>query len=328
MRGLKTLGAIALGVLLAGCGDDNAKPEGFPESRVRNDIYGAIYKRPAVTTENRDVSYWAQDLALDYSAPRLSDAPAQLVKARKSAGCSLPKPSADAEVVYVEIYSGRDDAPLFLVTPKDVEGVKRYIEAKNKRPDLDRLLSSGNARQVDVFVTEVEKPVYLVLAAYDTTIWSLQLAEGVKLDGVAVIAYEAQALAHAPKQARVSYIVHEDSPQSRCMTVPHRPVNENWKAVERAAKQNHDRGFNKILKDARRDHRKFRSWMLGRVGPPDRNIDAYQTAHVLIGPKPATPLRYKPLTGSALAYSANAIAIWGDESDAAAVIYDLAEKGK
>lgn len=328
MRGFATLGTVMLGVLLVGCGDGNGKPQGAPESRVHNDIYGAVYKRPAVATEDRQLSYWAQDLAIDYAAPSLKDAPAQLVKVRKSAGCSLPRPSADAEVVYVELYSGQDDAPLFLVPPGDIETLREHTEEETKRRALNKILRATNARQVDVFVTEVEKPVYLVLATYDPTIWSLQLAEGVTLDGIAIIGYEPQALAHAPEQTRVSYIVHEDSPQRRCMTAPHRPVNESWDAIERAKKQTHDRGFKKVLKEARLDHTKFRKWMRGRVGPPDRSIDAYQTAHVLVGPKPATPVRYKPLTNSALSYSANAIAIWGDESNAAAVINDLAKNEK
>lgn len=329
MRGFASMGkltaGLALSLALVGCNEDFAKPKGFPESRVHNGIYGAVYKRPAVTTDDRNLSYWAQDLATDYAGPRLRDAPAKLVGARL-AGCSLPQPSEGAEVVYVELYSGFDDAPLFLVTRDDIKDVKRYIDARQEHPDIDRLLNNSTAQQVDVFVTETEKPVYLVLATYDETIWSLQLAEGVELDGIAIIGYEAQALAHAPENTRVGYVVYDDSPQGRCMTVPQRPVTDSWDAVERAKKQKHDHGFNKILKEARQDHRKFRGWLRGRVGPPDRTINAYRTAHVLVGPKPATPLRYRPLTGTALSYTGNAIPIWGDEGDAAERIYELAQK--
>ena len=200
MKGILRLAVLGLGLGMAGCGEDFSRPKGSPETRIYNGYYGAVYKRPAVTTEDRALSYWAQDIAEDYAGPRVKDAPASLAAATLSLVCSLPEPSAEALVVFVEISGGYDDAPLHFFTDNDVEGVRRSIEVNRKRPDLDRMLRGSAAEQVDVFVTEGEQPVYLVLGAYNATIWSLQIAEGARLDGVSVIGYEPQALAHGPDQ--------------------------------------------------------------------------------------------------------------------------------
>jgi hypothetical protein len=319
--------AMAMGLLVAGCGDEYAKPDGFPDTHVRDDHYGAVYKRPAVTTEDRTLSYWAPDIAADYAAPDVTDAPAHFQAVRLPPNCALPKPSSGAEVVFVEIYSGYDDAPAYFITDDAIKAVRKQIDTSGERPDLDRLLKTSNAKPVDVFVTEAARPVYLVLATYDETIWSLQLAAGVRLDGVAVIGYEPQALAHAPEDARVGFVVHDASPQRRCMVTPQRPVTKSWTAVEKAKADKTGRGFKKTVDEARRDHAKFRSWLRARIGTPDRRIVAYRTAHVLIGPRPATPLAYRSLADAQLAHTANTLLLWGDRSSVAKTIYGLAETG-
>ena len=328
MRGISSLATLALCIGMAGCGDGNAKPEGSPQSRIYNQYYGAVYKRPAVTTEDRALSYWAQDIAQDYAGPRVKDAPASLAAATLSLDCSLPAPSAEALVVFVEIYGGYDDAPLYFVTDRDIERVRQTIETTRKRPRLDRMLEKQAAKQVDVFVTETEQPVYLVLAAYNETIWSLQIAAGARLDGVSVIGHESQALAHAPEGARVGFAVVDNSPQLSCVELPQRPVTDSWEALEKLDDKRVGRGFRKTVDEAREQHYRFRDWLRARVGDPDRTLDAYRTAHVLIGPRPATPLRYRRLTGTQLAFTPNSTPVWGDRGDAADAIYRLADPGR
>ncbi len=320
--------ALALGLWMAGFGDEFDKPNGMPESRVFNENYGAVYPRPAVTTEDHAVSYWVQDIVEDYAKPRVKDAPASLAATELPFGCLLPRPSDKAQVVFVEIYSGYDHAPLYFVTENDVKTVRRHIETKQKRPNLDRMLNVNAAQQVDVFVTEVEQPVYLVLAAHNETIWSLQIAEGARLDGVSIIGYEPQALAHAPEHARVGFAVVVGSPQGDCVETPQQPVNDTWRALQKTNDKRVGEGFRTIIDEASQNHDRFRGWLRWHVGDPHRTIDAYRTAHVLIGPKPATRLRYRPLTGTQLTYTPNAIPVWGSKNDVADIIYGFAENGR
>ena len=73
MKGILRLAVLGLGLGMAGCGEDFSRPKGSPETRIYNGYYGAVYKRPAVTTEDRALSYWAQDIAENYAGPRVKE---------------------------------------------------------------------------------------------------------------------------------------------------------------------------------------------------------------------------------------------------------------
>ncbi len=326
MNGVLRLVGLVLTIGVAGCGDEYASPPtGSPQSRVYNENYGAVYQRPAVTTEDRALSYWAQDIAQDYAGPQVEDAPSSLKAATLSLDCTLPGPSAEAQVVFVEIHAGYDDAPLFFVTNNDINRIRRNMKNGRKRAELNHMLRSNAAGQIDVFVTEVRQPVYLVLAAHDETIWSLQIAEGVKIDGISVIGHNSQALAHAPEEARVGFAVIVDSPQSDCLEPPQQPVTGSWRALHKLDNKRVGDGFRRIIDEARENHDRFRYWLEVRFGVPDRTITAYRTAHVLIGPKPNTRVGYRRLTGTQLAFTPNATPVWGDRDAAADAIFRLPE---
>ncbi|MDJ0943065.1 MAG: hypothetical protein QNJ30_06355 [Kiloniellales bacterium] len=317
---------LGLAVSLAGCEDESVRPQGSVKAAVYNGYYGAVYKRYAVTTEDRELSYWVQELVQDYAGPRVGTAPAQF-EAASAAGCALPAPSEGAKVVLVEVYGGNNELPLHFISGKDVAGVASYIKSTGERPPLDRMVKSSAADQIDVLVTETERPVYLVLTAYDEIVWSLHLAEDARLDGISVIGHEAQALAHVPEGLRKAVVVFDQSPQRGCMVTPQHPVTESWKALKAMNRKHGGEGFRHNLEKADRNHRAFRNWLRPRIGAVDLSLTAYQTSHILVGPKPAAPIPYRPLSGAVIAYSPSASPVWGDEDDVADTIYDWAETG-
>ena len=128
------LGALFLGISMLDFGGNFAKLDGSSQSYVWDGNYGTTYKRPAVATKNRAISYWAQDISEGYSVPRINDAPASLVEAEQSSGCGLPKPSAGAQVVFVEIYGGYDRAALHFATKRRVERERRRKKNQTNRP--------------------------------------------------------------------------------------------------------------------------------------------------------------------------------------------------
>jgi len=323
MRRSTTMVVLLLGALLGGCEDESALPEGDPKGEVYNGNYGATYKRYSVTTEDRARVYWAQEIADGFASPVASAAPAKFEPTHLSGSCYLPPPSDNAEIVFVEVYSGNETMPLHFVGNDEMDDLRSYIERQGGRPDIDRLLESSAADQIDVFITETDRPIYLVLAAYDETLWSLQLADGVQLDGIAIIGYEAQALAHKPGRVLAAFAVVDDSPQQHCAVTPRRPVNENWRILHR--EREGQTNLTRTLDEARRGHSAFRSWLATRIGYPDRTVDAYQTSHVLIGPKPENRMQYRPLTGAEVIYAPTATPVWGTDGDAERIIYGLAE---
>lgn len=321
-----TLLALALVLTLVGCEDESVRPKGSSKAAVYNGYYGAVYKRYAVTTEDRERSHWVQELVEGYARPKVGNAPARFEAASLSS-CELPRPSEDAKVILVELYGGNNELPLYFVSGKEVAGVASYIEQTGERPSLDSMMKSNAADQIDILITETAQPVYLVLTAYDEIVWSLHLAEGAKLDGVSVIGDEAQALAHVPEGTPTAIVVLDQSPQRSCVVSPQNPVTDSWKALKALNRKHGGDGFRRTIDKAERAHQAFRNWLQPRVGSVDLSLSAYQTSHVLIGPMPSAPIPYRPLTDAVIAYSPSASPIWADEDTAVDTVYEWAESG-
>lgn len=328
MRAHSCVAILALGLSLAGCGEEDT-----PQSFVQNGRYGATYQRPAVTTDDRAVVHWAADIATGVAPPRMADVPATLTPVTIGGACRLPKPSEGVEIVLVELFSGYDPSPLHLFTESDVDAArppaqapvdataKASAAAPSERPDLGWVIQTSAAGQIDVFVTQTDRPVYLVLSAHAEVLWSLQVAEGARLDAVAVIGSKPQALAHLPEGTRVGFTVYEESPQTDCMVKPQRPVNDTW------VPEGKIKGYGETIRQAKKDHWAFRDWLRNRLSEPDRTIDALRTAHVLIGPKPDQPMPYRPLTGARLTYTPNATPLWGSAKQVTDLIRQVAADG-
>ena len=312
---------LILVAVVVNSGNELSKPNRAPESYVYNGNYGATYKRPAVTTEQRSITHWAQDIAINYVLPRIADAPASLVATTLSESCGLPQPSTNAKIASVQIYEGNSKAPLHFVSPKKVQALREYLETKKSRPYLEPKIA-GN---VDVFVSEVNQPTYLVLSSYSSVIWSIHLAKGARLDGVSIVGYHAQALAHVPENIPVGFVVFSGSPQRDCMVVPQAPVTDSWLAIQRAQHLSTGSSFRYTIEDANEKHLAYRDWLRDSVGAPEIEVVALATANVLIGPPPSTPIQHRSLAGINLVFTPNAIPVWGNMNTVSDVIHNIAK---
>ena len=318
-------------LVLGACNEDSEIPAGFPGSNVMKDDYGAVYFPPAVTTDLRNRVYWAQELVEDYRRPG-AGTPTLLVPSALDGECGFPAPSPESLVAFVEIHGGKHETPLFLVNREDIaailDDIRNATGAAGEAPNRAELVRSASAGQVDVFVTETARPVYLMLAADDETLWSLQLAEGARLDGVAVFARRPQALANAPEAARLAFTVRDGSPQRGCFIPPQRPGDETWRLLEKVETETEIAGtsFRYLVEKAGREHAAFRRWIGKHIRPPDTAVSAYRTGHVLIGPKPARRQAYRPLDGATVLFSANAVPLWGDEGEAKQAVLQQASR--
>ena len=307
--------AIALvSAFIVGC-DESSIPTKPSSENVHYGLYGATYTSPAVTVKDLQHSYWAQELVANFLVPRPQNAPAQFTPVQLHFSCDLPPASKQAHLVFVEIYGGSVNLPLYLVEPSRVEDVKNYMIQSRLPPNIVEMLKKAIVKKVDVIVNRTDKPVYLVLSAYDSTLWSLHLAEGVRLDGIAVIGHDAQALAHLPKNTPVAFVVSDDL-QKKCNPTVQRPVNNTWTMLTKLDQKFVGDGFRKTLREAKDRYGRFHEWLSWRVGSPDEVISAYRTSHVLVGSKPVIPIPYHSLAGTDIIYTPSAKPIWGDKGDA------------
>jgi hypothetical protein len=113
---------------------------------------------------------------------------------------------ANADVVPAPTAAGggrvqRPEDTIFGQLPKDctVQAVGTYhATADVNDVQLDR--SGQRVRQAEVVVNVTDRPVVLVLTAYEPTVWRVGLTAKTKLVGVIVSGYHGQALLGVPKQ--------------------------------------------------------------------------------------------------------------------------------
>jgi hypothetical protein len=325
VMGFRIASVIGLATIaLAGCGEELI-PQGDASIYTSKSVYGKRYKFRAVTTSDRNTTYWAHEISEGFVKPSDDHVPAEIVQRNVAGGCAMPKPASNAKIAAV-IADGGYRIPMYLVARGARDRFQREQTLFGQSEALDKIANGSWARVIDVFVTETQASVYLVLGAYDTKLWNLNLAEGVELSGVTLVGYDVQSVAHLPEGVPVSFISYEGSSQGRCMKMPSRPVNDDWLAVERARKEKSSRGgFRYTLRKARKEYQEYRDWLQAKVGSPDSVITALDTSHVLVGPKPARPLHYRTTQGAQILYPTTARAIWGSRRTTNSKIADLVE---
>ncbi len=199
--------------------------------------------------------------------------------------CRIPKASRNSKIVYIYDYSGGDRAPLH-------HGYKEASEGKRAQHD-----------QTDVIVTDTEAPIFLMLESYNATLWNLQVAPGVKIDGVAVLSYEGSSLANGPEANRVGFLGFRGVENTRCwQRGGGKPV-----PVDLRVKHAAENGYEATASDRKKwedDYKKRQDWMtqsvprlvggridqfLGRSGKGELNA-------ILVGPVPDVPFAGQPVT--------------------------------
>jgi hypothetical protein len=88
----------------------------------------------------------------------------------------------------------------------EVHMVGRYKGVRHSKINLQ---STHTTRAIDVVVNH-DKPVFLVLSAYDPVVWHLSYTKGTNIVGVMVGGYHKQLVLGVPEGVKVTYGVYED----------------------------------------------------------------------------------------------------------------------
>ena len=309
---------------LAGCGE-SASPGGDANAHTSRTMYGKRYEPGAVTTADPDTTFWANEISEGFVEPSDNLVPASIVQRIGARRCEMPKPAPDAKIVSVTANGGYR-IPMYLVARGASEQYRRNTAAFGGSGAADRIADASWAHVIDVFVTESEKPVYLILGAYDTKLWNLNLADGVTLSGVVLVGYNVQSVTNLPDGVPASFISYSALSKDQCMKTPARAVDDGWLAEREAqsAGSEADR-LRRAGTQARRKYDQYQKWLKSKVGSPALVVSAAETSHVLIGPKPTRPTAYRSLKGTEVLYPSSATAIWGNRRLANRKIEDLVE---
>ncbi|MDV7141391.1 hypothetical protein R3X27_01710 [Tropicimonas sp. TH_r6] len=292
-----------------------AQKEKQPEAPLKYSDDGRILRSPLVATA------WYGDVAIDEVVngfqPNTSDTFPASVTTYEPAGSCVPRPLGTGEslaniridrggpVVGVQSFSNAALADRLLrnVEAEIVPG-KAYDKGGRLSPEM---------RVVDVFLTDLSAPQYVVLQNLSGAIlWNLQPAPGVEIAHVLMISPGGSAVSTGSdtlsvqalrtgdfvskadfESIRVNY--RGDPPENDCFISPWRKPQEHWLGWQKAQKQN--MLFVNRIHTFTHGHARFDEWFTRSFGQSaaDGVVAADEAAHVLVGPVPEATFAYVPL---------------------------------
>jgi len=263
----KFLWSACLGLCLCACGTYN-EPDISSYTYINAGGYTAGHP---VVLDREFNRYWIDDIADGF----LSYKREKYVNARNAmeelANCKAPSPSSDAKLIFVNIGSG---------------GWPTTVYAEYRSNFLACMtVDVGEFRELNLYVNEVEQPVYLILSSVGT-LWQLQLAEGAKIERIVMIgepnyAGRRLAIANVPEGVPVQIMDH-----IKCGLKPVlRPPSES---DFRAWKTRYDKSDKFALQGKDAAYSKFLAKMQSVFPSLSRsNIYGFASAvHILVGPPP------------------------------------------
>ena len=322
---------------LAGCSggqDESAVPTGDVTKELNNEIRGYDFRRGVIVGAN-ETPHWVQLAVSGFQSADENQTVANIALLPAKQNCTFSPVRPDEHLAKVHVDSSENQISVYTFSKADIgklakEFVQEYRQTQGQaEPKVWR--SSDALALVDVVVTETSKPVYLVLAHSQKTIFNIHLAPGASISRIALISQDVSAvvqLESAPPVEALSGIYAE-----RCRIVPARKPADHWILVQRA--KDGDQLNKEAVAQSIGFYSKYSKWFARSFGQPSEpdSIGAMQASHVLVGPLPQTleaRVPYKPLAGQNILVSKADYIFSSSEADYKAqktkLIVDTAER--
>lgn len=208
-------------------------------------------------------------------------------------GCTVPAPPPGARVVPVHVSESPLPAELYALDPAALAAPAEAWLAARLADPMTALPAPGAASpmgRVTVTVTATDAPLYLVLqGAAAPLVWSLQVADDVEVAQVVTLGSPGTALHGLPAGTGFTAIDLTCGPAIARAPAPHWLIYETLKAPKRLARAE---------ETAARAYLAYDTWFQEQFGHSSEAgaVGALRTGYALVGPVPATPLAYQPLS--------------------------------
>lgn len=238
---------------------------------------------------------------------------------RPNAECAIKRLNPDHKLINLQLGKSTLDGPvhnineaeLALALVDQVDYVKRSIGLQQSS-----VISVGNSRGVNLFVTDTSAPLHMVLQSRDAdTIWNLHTAPGVKLAHITMIAIGHAGVAGVPDNTPVELLSARDfvtdfstdglGVEWDCFPVFTRRPNENWSILDDAptnvVKALDQKSQTPALVNTDLEARflfadRYNKWLTSalELDHVPEAFDAWEAGHLLIGPPPDPALPFVP----------------------------------
>jgi hypothetical protein len=240
--------------------------------------------------------------------------------------CVFPAPIEGSKIVFLTAQRGGADTMVHTFSEADVRSAaQQYVEDWRKvGREQPIAIPSGHKplSQINVVVTDTSQPLHLVLG-YPQALYNFQIAPGVTISGVSMIALHEGAVANLPESVPLHVMRH--TTVDRCEALPYLRPTPDWQ-LHRLARQSPG-NFREPLATRGRLHTRFDAFFRRSFGQGSEvnMIGGEDIGNVLIGRPPASleqrlPYRSVSTAQLRMARPANlSIGTWDDLRKALAV---------
>ena len=236
------------------------------------------------------------------SGPIPEGVPAEVVPLAPNPSCAIRRRDANERVAGVRIGEGSRPGGVTViadaaVTAQVLKNVTEFTELSRWTASADRRIGVETAGErlsvVDVFVTDTAGPVHLVLQSmWQPVLWNLHAAPGVRIAGASIVTPAFGGIA-GHGDAPVDVLRVADG----CAKPIYRKPEPHWGYVAQAARSNAGVHVNQ-MNLFRQGYAAYDSWYSGAFGVSAGGftVTPEEADHVLIGPVPAEPVPFTPLS--------------------------------
>ncbi len=249
------------------------------------------------------------DIAEGFDPAMPDRMPREIVPFPANADCTLRRPAAGEVVRNVRIGHATVETDIHAISDVEMADAilthTRAVIFKPKSPEFGAT-ANGRLNRVDVFVTDTEGPIYLVLQSFTgNTLWNVHRGQGVRIAHIAMIGNTSGVVAPdgvSFEALRIRDFVTDfefgsnDEPRP-CMIAPYRLPKPFWEAKQKAQKGN--TLYSNQMYTFNAGQRAFATWYAATLGTdPEAGLtEADGAGHALVGPLPPARLGYRTLEG-------------------------------
>ena len=272
--------------LLVGCSDSDVIPKGNPADQFNTKIRGYVTRSDVIVGPEHQ-PYWIQQAVSGYKKNSRDILPATVSILRGSNSCSFDKPTNEEYVGKVFVGGSNQKSSIYTFSNGQLsKSAVVYARAlTNDKDDAKPQTNSGDDRMniVDVVVTEIHQPVYLILTGQSKIIWNIHKSPKATISRVAVISTHDFGIANLDENVPVQMLY--GNKLKSCKVVPVRKPAEHWSLVRWVKERGQDP---EPLENSIDLYRKYSRWF-GRNFfrlSEEQAIGELRVNHVLVGPLP------------------------------------------
>ncbi|MDH3262806.1 MAG: hypothetical protein OEM24_02285 [Paracoccaceae bacterium] len=250
-----------------------------PERLLASVPMGQRLPSPGIALANGGVGY-VPDVSSFFEPTVESETPSVAVPLADMSGCAFRSPRAGEVIGNVHVGRGGLPTPVSALSRSRLaEMALAEVRAARGGAALPAVEDPELMRAVDVFITERNAPVYLVLQSSEgDVLWNVQPSPGARIVHIAVVA--AGQVGLLMPDAGVPVQVLRTGEQPGCAVAPVRRPDPGWSAF---------RNGGALIEGHAAAFEAYDVWFRDRFGiAAEANLVGFQeTSHALVGPVPA-----------------------------------------